>query len=143
MRASDRATTGMAEDGLRPAEPGALGEVVDAAYERQLEQRAEAPAPLIADARERGDEARLEEFLHELDWIERTLRGARGRGNRRRKVDDEHEQARKTVQKTVSTAVAAFASDMPELHDHLTRSVSLGLTCRYAPEPPERWRVTF
>lgn len=130
------------EDGLAVSRPGSLGDIIDGDSKKDLERRAKEIAGEIAEAREIGDGERVEGLLAELEWIKVELRRSRGLRGRRRKESDEHEATRKTVQKTVRGAIDAFEDDLPELHAHLDRSVQLGLTCRYNPDPPERWRVS-
>lgn len=131
------------DEGLRPTDPGALGEIIDEPYEQGLKARAQELAVEIARARDVGDDEAVENALSELRWIERQWRGGRGMGGRRRRFSDEHEAARKAVQKSVAPVIAGFAATLPEMHEHLDRWVTLGATCRYDPVPKERWRVAM
>jgi hypothetical protein len=108
-----------------------------------LKARAKEVAAEITRARDEGDDEAVENLLSELAWIERELHGGQGLGGRRRKFSDEHEAARKAVQKSVAPVIARFAETLPELHEHLDRWVTLGVTCRYDPVPKERWRVAL
>jgi 7-cyano-7-deazaguanine synthase in queuosine biosynthesis len=139
----DGSVSAAAEEGCRPTDPGALGEIIDEPYEQGMKARAKELGEAIARARDDGNDEVVETLLSELRWIKVELQGAIGLRGRRRSFSDEHEAARKTVQKTVASAIESFAETLPELHEHLDRWVELGLTCVYDPVPKERWRVTM
>lgn len=143
-KAPDAADASVSEDeGFHLTGRGALGEVMDEAYVHSLEARAKELGDDIAQARQDGRDEDVDTLLSELEWITEHLQRSKGLHGQTRQFDDEHEAARKAVQKSVASTIASFAMDLPVLHDHLTRWVSLGLICRYDPVPKERWRVAL
>jgi hypothetical protein len=115
---------------------GSRQEVLDTTARAALERRAHELAAQIAAARERGDELAQATAEDELDAIADELRRATGLAHRDRFFDDDAERARTAVRKAVVRAVNEIAAGLPAVGDHLRRTITTGVDCRYEPHPP-------
>lgn len=85
---------------------------------------------------DRASRARLER-----DFLMRELAAATGLGGRSRNLDDQSDKARKTVTARIRYTIDRLRRVHPALAAHLDASIATGVRCRYAPDPPVRWRV--
>lgn len=127
--------------GAGMVEPGipALDEEAKAAYRRRL---AEVDAD-IADAERDNDLARATLAERDRDYLVQELGRAVGLGGRTRMVGGTVERARTSVTRTLRYALGRVADELPDLGEHLNRSISTGAECSYSPDPlhPIRWQL--
>ena len=106
-------------------------------YRRRLAELDEA----IDQAAGRGDDRRAAALDQERAALLDQLRAAAGLAGRTRRLGDEAERARKTVDRPDPRHAAPARRRHPELAAHLRDAVSTGATCRYAPAEPVAWRL--
>ena len=137
-------TTGVAlADGAaaRPAAFGDAGEMLDArakaAYRRRLAEIEED----IEEAHASGDAAREAQADLERDFLIRELSRAVGLSGRGRRAGDASERARAAVTRAIRQAMARVGEQLPELGEHLDRTIRTGTYCSYQPDPrvPADW----
>jgi hypothetical protein len=108
------------------------------AYRRRL---TELDADLDA-ARADGDLGRIPRIDDERAALVAELRRASGLAGRSRSLGSSTaERARKTVTSRLREAIHRIDAVLPELGEHLDRSVLTGTTCRYEPTTRVGWRL--
>lgn len=108
----------------------ALDRAALAAYRHRLVQIADD----LADAERNNDIGRAGRDRDEREWIVAELRrSTRPGGTARTLGATTAERARKAVSARIRDAIRRIAEVMPDLGDHLDRSVRTGTTCRYEP----------
>jgi tetratricopeptide (TPR) repeat protein len=114
-----------------------LDDAAKAAYRRRIE----ALDATISEARDDGDEARLEAAEDERDAILSELRHATGLAGRSRRLGDPGERARSTVTARIKDAMRRIEAVHPDLATHLSGSVRTGRSCVYQPTEPMTWSL--
>jgi hypothetical protein len=114
-----------------------LDDAARAAYRRRIE----ALDAAIIEARDDGDEARLQNAEDERDAIIAELRAATGLAGRSRRLGDPGERARSTVTARIKEALRRIEAVHPELAAHLRGSVRTGRACVYQPVEAVNWRL--
>lgn len=109
-----------------------VGATLDRQAKAELHQRARKLASDLSEAREVGDESRIEQILHELEWISEELNKSQGLGGRDRPVNSNAERARSKVTKQINEAIKQIAKQHLDLGQHL-QSVRTGTMCGYHP----------
>ena len=127
--------------GATHAEP-ASGTLLDAtarvAYRRRL---AELDHDLAA-ARADHDIGRAQHLDNQRTALIAKLRRATRLTGRSRSLGaSTTERARKTVTSRLREAVRRIQAVLPELGEHLDRSIITGTTCRYQPTTPITWKL--
>jgi predicted ATPase len=143
----DRAESGESRDRGRShtvaADLGDAGEVLDAqaksAYRARLAQLEEE----LADARELGNEARIEKAEQEIEALSRELKRAVGLSGRGRRAASSQERARIAVTQAIRFALGKIAKNDATLSKMLTSTIKTGSVCSYRPpdRSPIRWRL--
>ncbi len=127
--------------GAGAIEPGipALDDEAKAAYRRRLAEVDDD----IAEAEHHHDLARAALARRDRDFLVQELSRAVGLHGRTRRAGGTVERARTSVTRTLRYAIGRIADELPELGDHLGRSVRTGASCSYAPDPltPVTWRL--
>ncbi|HUA34455.1 MAG TPA: AAA family ATPase [Candidatus Binataceae bacterium] len=122
---------------------GDAGEVLDAqaksAYRARLAQLEEE----LEDARELGNEARVESTQQEIVALGRELKRAVGLSGRDRRAASGHERARIAVTQAIRFALGKIAKNDADLSKMLTSAIKTGTFCSYRPSatPAVRWRL--
>lgn len=125
--------------GETPRVVGGAGEVLDREALRQIKVRLDANREEEDEAREFQDFARVERLQEEAESLRREVARATGLGGRRRKAADDRERARQAVAQAVRRALAAIAREHEALARHLERTVRIGATLVYEPDPTRAW----
>lgn len=127
--------------GVGMVEPGipALDEEAKAVYRRRL---AEVDAD-IAEAERDNDLARATLAERDRGYLVQELSRAVGLGGRTRRIGGTVERARTSVTRTLRYALGRVADELPDLGEHLNRSISTGVECSYSPDPlhPIHWQL--
>jgi hypothetical protein len=122
---------------------GNAGEMLDAraknAYRRRLAEIEED----VEDARACGDATREAQADLERDFLVRELSRAVGLSGRGRRAGDASERARAAVTRAIRQAMARIGEQLPELGEHLDRTIRTGTYCSYRPDPrvPADWSL--
>ncbi|MCU1653488.1 MAG: ATPase-like protein [Pseudonocardia sp.] len=122
---------------------GDSGTLIDptarAAYRRRLAELDEDLSEAHAD----NDIGRTELLDTQRAALLAELRRAVALGGRSRPLGSStSERARKAVTARARDAIRRIAEVLPELGEHLDRSITTGTTCRYEPTEPLTWTVT-
>src|SRR5262249_1212687 len=116
---------------------GDAGEWLDtqakASYRRRLAELREE----LQAAKALGRIAQAEAAEREIEVLVAELAHATGLGGRDRRAASAAERARQSVTRALKLAVATITRHLPELGDHLARSVQTGTDCGYTPGPHE------
>jgi hypothetical protein len=122
---------------------GGTGPALDAAAKRAYRARIAALDETIADAEQRGDDARAKQARDERAAVAHELDRAVGIGGRDRETGSDAERARVNVTRAIRAAIRRVASYDPRLGAELGTAVRTGAYCVYDPDPrrPRRWRV--
>lgn len=127
--------------GAGTIEPGipALDDEAKAAYRRRLAEVDDD----IAEAEHDHDLARAALARRDRDYLMQELGRAVGLHGRTRRTGGTVERARTSVTRTLRYAIRRITDELPELGDHLSRSVRTGRCCSYAPDPltAVTWRL--
>lgn len=123
---------GLSSDGIETLDEQAL-----AAYRQRLQ---EIDAEL-SEARDHADLGRIENITNERDALLAEVQRATGLGGRRRKTNSDVERARTAIRKRIKAAMDRIQGQLPDLHDHLERSIRTGVFCSYEPETPLDWEL--
>lgn len=88
-----------------------------------------------------ADRGAMERIGDEMAMLEQEVLAAFGLGGRARTMDDPVERARVNVRRSISRAFDRIGDQLPDLADHLRRSVQTGRFCQYSPDPtaPLEW----
>lgn len=119
----------------RNAVDGDAGPVLDARARDAYAERVRSLYADLAEAEAHHDLGRVDRLTMELDALTEELARATGLGGRDRRAASNAERARSAVKQALRRALKALRRDVPELADHLERSVETGQVCRYRPEP--------
>jgi hypothetical protein len=114
-----------------------LDDTAVARYRARLTELADA----LDRADARGDADLARRMTAEQDAVLAELRRSTALGGRPRRLGDVTERARKTVGARIRDTLNKVERVHPELGAHLRRSLHLGTTCTYTPDPPTRWRT--
>lgn len=131
------------EPGLRRAEGGSLGALLDAqakaAYRRRLAEIEEDQD----EARTCGDDERVAKATVERDFLLQELSRAVGLGDRDRPTGAASERARVSVTRTIRYTLDRIRKLHPPLGAHLDHAVRTGSYVTYKPDPraPVHWEV--
>lgn len=121
------------------AEPGDVGEVLDARARRQYKERVMALEHELEEAEVNADAAKAERIRAERDFVIAELSAAYGLAGRVRRAEDPVERARWTVTKRVHTTLRNLNRLHPPLARHLQSSIKTGYFCSYFPEQETSW----
>jgi hypothetical protein len=130
-----------------PDEAEALG-IVDDAFGSSRRLKRAAPSPesyrpeynrlkeQLEEARENGDDNRIEELEKQLVGLVHKVKTAHGsdKGGPRDKVW-------RSVKKCVATAMQRIKDRQPVLWEHLKASIKIGHACLYRPRRPAAWNL--
>lgn len=126
---------------LRVTTGGDAGEVIDIeardAYLAQYESLKED----IGDAREAGNDERVEEIRKEMDSLAQQLGAGTDRRGRPRRAKSDNERARARVTNAIHTAISRLEVELPSLSEHLRGSIKTGGICSYRPEQELPWAL--
>ncbi len=119
------------------------GPVLDEAALRSYRQRL---ADLDDDADEAArcnDEANLARIAAERDALLAELRRATSPAGRPHHFTNHPaERARKAVSARIRAVIVSLEAVLPDLADHLDRSIVTGTYCRYRPDEPVHWEIS-
>lgn len=125
-------------DGRRGAEP-ALDRRAREEYRRRLADLDED----LHEAEEHHDLGRIERVEAEREQVMTELRRATDHTGRDRGLGaDVVERARKAVTGRLRDTIRRIEANLPELGQHLDRSIVTGTHCRYEPTEPLTWDVS-
>jgi hypothetical protein len=95
----------------------------------------------IEQARAIGDAERAAQADTERDFLVGELSRAVGLGGRDRRAASASERARAGVTRAVRQAIARIGEHLPQLGEHLNRTIRTGTYCAYLPDPraPAAW----
>lgn len=126
--------------GAAPLE-GAADTVIDDAARRAYQQRHQDLIAELEAATADADLGAVDRCQRELDALEQELLTAFGMGGRARTMADPTEKARVNVRRALTRALDRIDDQLPELAEHLRRSLETGRFCCYAPDPgaPVAW----
>lgn len=129
----------LAEAGTLEAGLPALDDEAKATYRRRLAEVEDD----IAEAERDNDPARAALAERDRDYLVAELSRAVGLGGRTRASGGTVERARTSVTRTLRYAIGRIGDALPELGEHLSRSIRTGAECSYAPDPlsPVVWRL--
>jgi len=97
----------------------------------------------LAAARADHDIGRAQYLDNQRAALITELRKASGLAGRTRSLGaSSSERARKTVTSRLREAIRRIQAVLPELGEHLDRSIITGTTCRYQPATPMTWKLT-
>lgn len=116
-------------------------ETVDRAGLKKIEERYRRLQADLEKAEAENDSLVRREVEAELDQIIEFLRKNKSKHGIRKTNGNEQEKARISISKAVSKAMKVFESRMPELHDHLERSLEIGVVCNYRPDRTVTWNL--
>jgi tetratricopeptide (TPR) repeat protein len=123
------------------ADLGHAGEVLDvqakAAYKKRLTELRDE----LEDARELGNQQRVEQAEEEIQALGRELKSAVGLSGRNRRAASSPERARVAVTQAIRLAISKIAKNDVELSRLLTPTIKTGTLCSYLPDDryPLRW----
>jgi hypothetical protein len=130
----------LANTGGRPLGAVYAGDaVLDAQAMREYRNRYEELQDELDGARRNQDQGRCEKLQAELFALHRHLKAARGLGKRKRKLGDDGERLRKSVQMAITRTLKSIAEKHKALARHVRHSLRLGRQLRYQPEPDVVW----
>jgi hypothetical protein len=128
-------------DGRRP-EGLYVGEVVlDDQAIREYRARYEEIRKELEQARRHQDLGVIEKLQLEMASLQQQLQAASGLGKRKRRLGDQADRVRKSVQMAITRALQAIAKEHPALARHLKRSLTTGRDLSYRPEPDLDWSL--
>jgi hypothetical protein len=105
----------------RPAANEGADDAFDLDTAKSLKSRAEVIRQELKESGE--DEAERGKLAGELEEITAYIRAATGLGGRRRRLGDQDRKLRKSVGQELTRTIKALRKILPELGDHLDRSV--------------------
>ncbi len=114
---------------------GDAGPNHDQQARRAFSERAGELYAALAEAEDHHDLGRIERLTGELDALTEALAQATGLGGRNRVAASSAERARSAVKQALRRALGRLRGELPDLADHLGRSIQTGALCRYAPGP--------
>ena len=117
------------------------GPALDATARRAYEDRVRDLQAEIDEADEFDDIGRADRARQELDALVDELVLSTGLGGRQRRSGGDAERARSAVTQRIRATLKRLEGANGPLAAHLSRSVTTGLYCRYAPEEPVDWEL--
>ena len=122
---------------------GHAGEVLDARAKSAYKNRLAELEEELEDARELGNEERIEKVEAEIQALGRELKSAVGLSGRARRASSSPERARIAVTQAIRFALGKIAKNDAELSKLLTPTIKTGTVCSYLPDDrfPVRWRL--
>lgn len=127
------------------SDTGEAGTGADAVLDEEarwaFRRRIETLDERIAEAERNNDLHRLERCRLEREQLLNELTAVAGFGGRSRRFTAPDERARKAVSARIRATIQRLAEVHPPLGDHLSESVTTGLTCTYHPATSTRWRI--
>lgn len=138
-----RASTAVAEAGLRAAGPGNAGAQLDEQAKSEYRLRLHELHEELDEAEAWNDPVRAERARTELDFLTRELSRAVGLGGRDRLAGSASERARLSVTRAIRLAMGRIAEHSPRLGEHLELTIHTGTYCAYRPDPraPIEWQL--
>ena len=116
--------------------------VLDARARAEFKRRLEDLGEDLAEAQSDHDLGRVERVERERDALLDELRRATGYGSKDRGLGTSTiERARKAVTARLRETIRRIDAALPELGEHLDRSVVTGTYCRYQPAEPLTWNL--
>jgi tetratricopeptide (TPR) repeat protein len=127
--------------GLPRSTLGDAGQMLDARAKDAYRRRLADIDDDIEQARATGDAERAAQANVERDFLVRELSRAVGLGGRDRRAASASERARAGVTRAVRQAMARIGEHLPQLGEHLRRTIRTGTYCAYFPDPraPAGW----
>jgi tetratricopeptide (TPR) repeat protein len=121
---------------------GDAGEMLDTQAKNAYRRRLAEIDDDIEQAHADGDDERAAQADAERDFLLRELSRAVGLGGRDRRAGSPSERARAGVTRAIRQAISRFADHLPQLGEHLSRTIRTGTYCAYMPDPrsPARWQ---
>lgn len=134
---------GVAADGPDRRRLGDAGELLDAAARAAYRHRVERLRWEVEEALSVGDDKRAATLQDECDLLVAQLAAAFGLSGRGRTASSAAERARLNVTRSIRTAIARIAADLPAAGEVLDRRIRTGLYCAFEPDPADsvRWVV--
>ena len=131
----------IADAGLRVADDGDDGPLLDDAAKAAYRARVEELRAEIAEAEEWNDTERAARARQELDAVASQLASSVGLGGRDRRGSSASERARISVTRAIRGALERLAVESPALARHLDATLRTGTYCSYTPDPraPMTW----
>ncbi|HYL98458.1 MAG TPA: hypothetical protein VEZ90_05840, partial [Blastocatellia bacterium] len=120
---------------------GDAGEVLDEKARDSYKRRLTILQEELEEARELGDEARIERAEDEIQSLGRELKSAIGLSGRARRAASPRERARIAVTQAIRLALGKIAQNDPDLSKLLRSTIKTGNACSYIPAEasPVRW----
>lgn len=129
--------SGLEPEAVAPTAQPMLDDAALAAYRRRLQTIDDA----LEHAESIGASERIEALRSERSALADELRGAIGRGGRKRALNDPNERARKAVTARIRAAMKKIASVHATLGEHLKEHVTTGNFCGYGDEVQGAWAI--
>ena len=122
---------------------GDAGELLDARAKEAYRRRLQEIEDDVAEARARGEDARVAQAESERDFLLKELARAVGLGGRDRRAGAASERARSAVTRAIRQALLRLQKHDAPLAEHLTRTIRTGAQCAYVADPqlPVKWKV--
>ena len=117
------------------------GDIADRQARNECKQRAQELFGEMEEARERGDQARIEEIEQEMAALVKYIESGKGLGGRQRKSGDKRKNVRDAFRNAVDRAIKQIAKYDKPLAEHLDNSIKRGDVVGYRPEVPIVWDV--
>jgi hypothetical protein len=120
---------------------GDAGELLDARAKEAYRRRLAEIDDDIAEARAVGDAERAAQSDTERDFLVHELARAFGLSGRDRRAASASERARAGVTRAIRQSIARIGEHLPQLGEHLGRTIRTGTYCAYVPDPraPAGW----
>jgi class 3 adenylate cyclase/tetratricopeptide (TPR) repeat protein len=139
LKSPELSNEGFTGEGLRRANLGDAGEMLDpaakAAYKRRLSELSEE----LDEAKRLGKVERASEIEREIGVLTSELARAVGLGGRDRRAGSASERARVNVKRAIQAAIQKIAASNVALGQMLSATIRTGTFCEYV---PERRRLT-
>jgi class 3 adenylate cyclase/CheY-like chemotaxis protein len=122
------------DSGLRIADPGDAGEVIDATARASYRRRLADLNEELEAARAFDDQGRAAKLQEELEFILQELTSAVGLGGRVRRTGSAAERARLNVTRAIRSAIERIGAHHRPLARYLSTTIETGSTCAYETE---------
>jgi AAA ATPase domain len=125
-----------------PDRSSSAGAILDRSSMQQYRDRLSDIDDEIDEARHDHDEARAARLDAEREAVLAELRRATTASGRAREfANHPAERARKAVSARIRASIATIGTVLPELEEHLSRTIVTGTNCRYSGDGSVRWDV--
>jgi hypothetical protein len=124
-----------------PIPVGDAGPQLDREALRQYRNRLAELDTELDDAEAAHDVARHAKRAAERAALIKELARATGLGGKARRAGSATEKARLNVTRTIRHAIAYLSTAHPALGNHLSESISTGISCSYAPRSNIAWAI--